>query len=200
MIRENFNAGWQIEKGGQSPFVSAFSAGQQGKAVHLPYDAMIHEERDPHTPSGSQSGFYPGGTYVYQKQFTAPAEWREEPVYLAFEGVYQVAMVYVNGYADFLVELSPYLQYGGENRITDESGQDDLFHQHSLTVSVKGAGTLEALGSAIPSSEGRYDTGSAESYDGYCLAVVRAAETPGTICLTVAADNGEEQTLLLQVR
>lgn len=126
MIRENFNAGWQVEKGSGKARMNSFLNQSAAKAVHLPYDAMVHEPRDPAAPSGAQTGFYPGGEYIYQKTFAAPADWRGKPVFLAFEGIYQTAMVYVNGtfacksvngYADFTVDLTPYLQYGAENRV-----------------------------------------------------------------------------------
>lgn len=126
MIRENFNAGWQFEKRDGHSFLDSFSEKPKTIAVHLPHDAMIHEQRDPAIPNGAQTGFYPGGSYIYQKRFTAPEIWRGRPVFLAFEGVYQTAMVFVNGflaaksvngYADFTAELSPYLHYGEENLV-----------------------------------------------------------------------------------
>lgn len=126
MIRENFNAGWQVEKGSGDSRMNSFLGRTEAKTVHLPYDAMIHEERDPRTPNGAQTGFYPGGEYIYQKTFTAPGAWRGRPVFLAFEGVYQTALVYVNGalacrsvngYADFTVDLTPHLNYDAENLV-----------------------------------------------------------------------------------
>ena len=56
----------------------------------------------------------------------APEEWQEKTVTLEFEGVYEKAMVYVNGvlaatnrcgYSDFYVSLDRYLKYGEENEI-----------------------------------------------------------------------------------
>lgn len=126
MIRENYNAGWSVEKGSKDSRMNSFLGKTEIKTVHLPYDAMIHEDRDPNTPNGAQTGFYPGGEYIYQKNMTAPETWRGRPVFLAFEGVYQIALIYVNGmlacknvngYADFTVELTPYLRYGQDNLI-----------------------------------------------------------------------------------
>lgn len=126
MIRENFNANWSVEKASKDSRMNSFLGKTETKKVHLPYDAMIHEERNPDTPNGAQTGFYPGGEYIYQKHFDAPEIWRGRPVFLAFEGVYQIAYVYVNGilvcknvngYSDFTVELTPYLYYGKDNLI-----------------------------------------------------------------------------------
>lgn len=126
MIRENFNRDWQVMKGGSNAAAAAFLGTDDVQLVHLPYDAMIHEERTPEVESGAQTGFYPGGEYIYQKTFFAPEEWKEKKAILEFEGIYQTAMVYVNGalaeaslygYSGFYVELNPWLNYGEENRI-----------------------------------------------------------------------------------
>lgn len=126
MIRENFNQNWQFLKGGSNAASAAFMGTDSIHMVHLPHDAMIHEERTPDVESGAQTGFYPGGEYIYQKVFFAPEEWKEKKVFLEFEGIYQTAMVYINGalaatnlygYSNFYVELNPWISYGAENRI-----------------------------------------------------------------------------------
>ena len=78
MQKSKFNEKWQFINGKGDSLVATF----QGKAaedvyVNLPHDAMIHEERNPEEPAGSQSGFYPGGVYHYKKTFHAPDEWKE---------------------------------------------------------------------------------------------------------------------------
>ena len=124
MIRRNFNADWTVEKGSGDSRMNSFLGNAAVKTVHLPYDTMIHEARTPDTKNGAQTGFYPGGEYIFQKHFTAPQAWQGKPVSLVFEGVYQTALVYlngwlltrnVNGYAEFTVEAGPYLKYGADN-------------------------------------------------------------------------------------
>ena len=66
-----------------------------GKAVTLPHDAMIHKKREANNPSGSAQAFFPGGSYVYEKNFHKPDA---EHVVFQFEGVYQNARVYINGH------------------------------------------------------------------------------------------------------
>lgn len=126
MIRENFNDQWQVLKEDGNLALNAYMGKAEAKEVHLPYDAMIYEERTPDTPNGAQTGFYPGGRYCYQKTFVAPKEWEEKEVTLEFEGVYQTAEVYINGafvlrnlygYSNFYVLLNPWLNYGVENTI-----------------------------------------------------------------------------------
>lgn len=126
MIRKNFNHDWRVMKGGSSASAAAFMGTANVQNVHLPHDAMIHEVRTPDAASGAQTGFYPGGEYIYEKLLTAPEEWKEKAVFLEFEGIYQTAMVYINGalaatnlygYSNFYVKLNPWLNYGVENKI-----------------------------------------------------------------------------------
>lgn len=126
MERINFNHDWHVMKGGNSASTAAFMGTAEIQSVHLPHDAMIHETRTPDVASGAQTGFYPGGAYIYQKSLTAPEAWKEKAVFLEFEGIYQTAMVYINGalaatnlygYSNFYVKLNPWLNYGKENTV-----------------------------------------------------------------------------------
>ena len=126
MIRKNFNEDWQVMKGGSDAGTASFLGTENVQTVHLPHDAMIHEQRDPDTASGAQTGFYPGGEYIYQKKFFVSEEWKDKALALEFEGIYQTAMVYINGalaksnlygYSNFYVPLNPWLNYGCENQI-----------------------------------------------------------------------------------
>jgi hypothetical protein len=116
MKKQDFNENWQFYKQGSHDI----------QVVNLPHDAMIHEKRDPESPGGSAVGYFPGGVYVYQKDFTAPEDWQEKHVVFEFEGVYKNSKVYLNedeaggrpyGYARFFVEADPFLQYGDTNSI-----------------------------------------------------------------------------------
>ncbi|MBP5237139.1 MAG: glycoside hydrolase family 2 protein, partial [Clostridia bacterium] len=89
-----------------------------GSRITLPHDAMLHEARDPKAACGSAGGFFPGGEYVYEKEFERPAA---AHALLQFEGVYKNAKVYVNGvpaggaaygYIPFFIDLDPYLKDG----------------------------------------------------------------------------------------
>lgn len=66
MIRQNFNADWTVEKGDGNSRMNSFLGNTQTKTVHLPYDAMIHEARTTDTKNGAQTGFYPGGEYIFR--------------------------------------------------------------------------------------------------------------------------------------
>ena len=75
MIRENFNRDWKIIKGSNSSMLSMLMGGGDMSTIHLPHDAMIHEEQTQDTKNGAQTGFYPGAEYVYLKKLYAPEEW-----------------------------------------------------------------------------------------------------------------------------
>ena len=125
MKRLDFNSGWQFHKKGYTNSV----------AVTLPHDAMIHEKREADGPGGSGHGYFPGGVYVYEKTFTAPADWADKTVSLLFEGVYKNATVTVNGkeaggrpygYVPFTVCLDGLLDYGGENTVVVTADNSQL--------------------------------------------------------------------------
>lgn len=126
MIRKNFNDNWTLLDGQVSTAAAFLFLDGSGKNVHLPHDAMIHEERLEDTPNSQQTGFYPGGEYTYKKSFDVPAEWKEKTISLEFKGIYQTAMVYINGdfagknlngYSNFYINLDGFLKYGEENEI-----------------------------------------------------------------------------------
>lgn len=123
MQKISFNTGWT--------FCKKDSTNVQ--TVTLPHDAMIHEKRAAGYPSGSAGAYFSGGSYVYEKVFTSPAEWAEQTVLLQFEGVYKHARVFVNGkeaggvaygYIPFFVPLDG-LNYGTENVVRVECENAD---------------------------------------------------------------------------
>ncbi len=86
MKKFDFNTGWK--------FTDNF---EHTLNISLPHDAMIAQTRQPDAAGGSAVGFFPGGSYCYEKTFELPREWCNLEVRLQFEGVYKNAKVYVNG-------------------------------------------------------------------------------------------------------
>ena len=121
------------------PFNSSWLFWKEGsgdkKPVTLPHDAMIYEHRTPNAAGGSAHGFFPGGVYVYEKTFTAPADWEGKHVVFHFEGVYKNATVCLNGKQ---IAARPYgyspidacgdglLNIGGENILTVKADNSQL--------------------------------------------------------------------------
>ena len=119
MNRESFNSGWLFGRGSGTALERTISGAQTPVPVMLPHDAMIGRARDPQTPTGNATGYYPAETVHYTKEF----EWDDPSgaAYLEFEGVYHNATVYINGclaaqhpngYTAFTVDISPFLKPG----------------------------------------------------------------------------------------
>ena len=90
------------------------------KIVHLPHDAMITEPRSK-CLNGANSGYFPGGRYLYEKDFEIASEQIGQYIALVFEGVYRCATIYINekklayhayGYTEFTVDISDTVQAG----------------------------------------------------------------------------------------
>lgn len=90
------------------------------KTVNLPHDAMVTEPRGK-CLNGANSGFFPGGRYVYEKEFEITPDQIGKYIALVFEGVYRCATVYVNGaklayhaygYTEFTVDISKAVKEG----------------------------------------------------------------------------------------
>ena len=106
----DFCKGWIFYKEGQLP-----------QSVDLPHDAMIREKRSGSVCNGVNSGYFPGGKYVYEKMFCLDEMQAKQSVQLHFEGVYQNCKVYCNdqlagshryGYTPFDVDISGMVRQG----------------------------------------------------------------------------------------
>ncbi len=95
--------------------------------VNLPHDYMIASDVKADAIAGPASGFYTEGVAHYTKKINIPSEWKNEIVYLHFDGIMMNATVDINGgkvalqhygYAPFFVDITPYLYFGKENRVT----------------------------------------------------------------------------------
>lgn len=96
-----------------------------GKPVTLPHDAMLAEPRTALSAGGTNTGWYEGYDYEYQRTLTVPENELADTHILEFEGVYHNAEVWLNGqkaafrpygYTNFYVDCVPYLHVG-ENEL-----------------------------------------------------------------------------------
>ncbi len=96
-----------------------------GKTVTLPHDAMLAEPRTALSAGGTNTGWYEGYDYEYQRALTVPENELADTHILEFEGVYHNAEVWLNGqkaafrpygYTNFYVDCAPYL-HSGENEL-----------------------------------------------------------------------------------
>ncbi|SDB41038.1 glycoside hydrolase family 2 TIM barrel-domain containing protein [Butyrivibrio sp. INlla16] len=98
-----------------------------GEIVNLPHDGMIGTPVSPDAPAKSDSGYFKGGLTNYTKNIFIPKEWEKGCAGLSFDGAMMNVTVDVNGckvgsrhygYAPFYVDLTDYVTFGEENRIT----------------------------------------------------------------------------------
>lgn len=98
-----------------------------GQFVTLPHDFSLSTLPAPDSPEGAATGYVNGGAGTYQKLFFAPDEWRGQTVEIELDGAYRLTDVFLNGhhlglhpngYMPFFFDLTPYLLFGQENRLT----------------------------------------------------------------------------------
>lgn len=88
MKATDFNTGWTCRHlGTPAP----------GTPVTLPHDAMLAEERTQTAAGGTNTGWFTGYDYLYEKHFTPDAAQATQCLVLEFEGVYHNAEVHLNG-------------------------------------------------------------------------------------------------------
>lgn len=113
----DFNGGWFFYKENQP---------DQRTAVTLPHDAMIYEERKADCLNANNTGYFPGGKYVYEKTFRLSNDAPTDYVAIEFEGVYRNAQVWINdelianhefGYMGFLVDITNQIVIGKDNTL-----------------------------------------------------------------------------------
>ena len=99
----------------------------RGEEINLPHDGMIGTPVTPDAPAKSDSGYFVGGVTNYTKYVMIPKEWENDCVGLKIDGVMMNAMIDINGckvcnqnygYAPIYVDLTGYVTFGEENRIT----------------------------------------------------------------------------------
>lgn len=95
-----------------------------GKPVTLPHDAMLAEPRTALSAGGTNTGWYEGHDYEYQRTLTVPESELADTHILEFEGVYHNAEVWLNGqkaafrpygYTNFYVDCAPTCMQGRMN-------------------------------------------------------------------------------------
>ncbi|HMD87281.1 MAG TPA: glycoside hydrolase family 2 TIM barrel-domain containing protein [Terriglobia bacterium] len=125
-IRDTFDFGWKFLKGDLPGAQQPKFADANWRDVDLPHDWSIEGPYDEKAPSGGPGGYLPTGIGWYRKRFRVPETHRDRVVVLEFDGVYQNSEVWINGqhlglrpygYVPFAYELTPHLNFGGENVI-----------------------------------------------------------------------------------
>lgn len=98
-----------------------------GVVVNLPHDGMISTTVTKDATASSDSGYFPGDVCNYTKNVMIPLEWERDCLGLQFDGSMMHTSVEVNGckvgehhygYTPFYLDITDYVTFGEENRIT----------------------------------------------------------------------------------
>lgn len=125
MQKQNLDREWTFRRGLLDSI--AILESDPGVKVNLPHDGMIGTKVTKDAPARSDMGYFTGDLTNYTKYVSIPAEWENDCVGLSIDGAMLNATVDVNGckvalqhygYAPFYVDLTDYVTFGEENRIT----------------------------------------------------------------------------------
>ena len=133
---ESFNDGWKFSLDmGADESASAPGFDDSGwRTLNLPHDWAIEGDFDEHNPSGTGGGALPGGIGWYRKSFKVSEKERGQVLSIEFDGVYMNSSVYINGhllgtrpygYISFCYDLTPYINWGGDNVIAVKVDNSD---------------------------------------------------------------------------
>ena len=122
----NIDGGWKFQ---YLPFSlgDELSGKTTAKIVNLPHDYMLEDDVCESAPAGAAMGYYNGRVAYYAKTLRIPDAWKEEKVFLHFDGVMMNASLEINGcqvmlhhygYTPFWADITPYVYWGEDNRIT----------------------------------------------------------------------------------
>jgi beta-galactosidase len=120
----NFNPGWKFFKGDVLNGFKPDLDDSRWRELNLPHDWSIEGQFS--QEFASSTGFLPGGTGWYRKSFKVGKNEKDRRVIISFDGVYNNSEVWINGnylgkrpngYIAFQYDLTPYINYGGENMI-----------------------------------------------------------------------------------
>ena len=122
---ESFNDNWKFYLGDASGAEEPGFNDSTWEQVNLPHDYSI--EQDYSTSMEAESGYLPGGTGWYRKNFTLDESAAGKQIRIDFGGVYMNSTVWVNGvqvgthpygYTPFSYDITDYVNLDGDNVIT----------------------------------------------------------------------------------
>ena len=132
----NFNKDWKFSlniESDKDPTAPDFND-RSWRTLDLPHDWAIEGDFDEHNPSGTGGGALPGGIGWYRKTFTVSKKDQGQIISIEFDGVYMNSSVYLNGhllgtrpygYISFSYDLTPYINWDGENVIAVKVDNSD---------------------------------------------------------------------------
>jgi hypothetical protein len=120
----NFNSGWKFFRGDVPEGQKTNLDDSQWRLIDLPHDWSIE---GPFSKNNySCTAYLPGGIGWYRKTFAVPETELGRKVFIYFEGIYNNSEVWINGnylgkrpngYISFQYDMTPFINFGGENLI-----------------------------------------------------------------------------------
>ena len=125
MQQVNINEKWTFRRGVLDSI--GMLKTDPGVMVDLPHDGMISTKVSKDATAQFDSGYFEGDTCNYTKNVIIPMEWKDESIKLQFDGAMMHTSVDVNGckvgehhygYSPFVIDITDFVTFGEENRIT----------------------------------------------------------------------------------
>lgn len=118
------NNSWKFKNKDSNDEFTKKSGDESWKTVNLPHDWSVEGLHSPDL--ASCTGYLPGGIGWYKKTLTISNADKGKLIYIFFGGVYCNSEVWINdhslgkrpnGYVSFMYDMTPFLNFGGENTI-----------------------------------------------------------------------------------
>src|SRR3989441_2542267 len=135
-IVSSFDADWLFLKGDTAAAREPDFDDSAWRKLDVPHDWSIEGPFDERNPTGGAGGFLPAGIGWYRKHFSLPADYKDQCVFIDFDGVMANSDVWINGfhlgrrpygYVSFRYELTDHLNFGNKPNViavrADNSGQ-----------------------------------------------------------------------------
>ncbi|BAX78461.1 glycoside hydrolase family 2 TIM barrel-domain containing protein [Labilibaculum antarcticum] len=133
--KDLFDFGWKFTKGEAIGAENPNFIDQGWQDVDLPHDWSIEGPFSKENASFSRGAWLPAGKCAYRKSFEIKKNQKDKRFVIYFEGAYRNSEVWINGnflgtrplgYASFHYDMTPYINFGGNNTLTvklDNSAQ-----------------------------------------------------------------------------
>lgn len=119
-----FTKEWKFNLGDSDEFKNPQFDDSNWRILNVPHDWSIEGEFSRENPASPGGGALPGGIGWYRKTFQVADTDKDKLIFIDFDGVYQRSEVWINGhylgirpngYSSFRYELTPHLNFDGQN-------------------------------------------------------------------------------------
>ena len=119
-----FTKDWKFNLADNEAFKNPEFDDSGWRLLNVPHDWSIEGEFSADNLASPGGGALPGGIGWYRKKFQVPETDKGKLIFIDFDGVYQKSEVWINGhylgmrpygYISFRYDLTPHLNFGGEN-------------------------------------------------------------------------------------